>query len=427
MFKSVFGTASMLGLAGMLSFSGCSSDSNGSGVNGNGSEQNGATGGIGLALQLADGSDVSTVNYVITQNGTSVRTGTLAIGADGRATGTITGLDAGAGYVVSLNAPRTRDGGPVAACTGESASFSVLENQTVPVSVVLQCDDTSAGGNITINGQFNICPKVSSASASPSTQAVGSTIALSAAATDKDNDPLTYAWFTGATYSAATVFANTATATYTCAASGTFTLNVAAFDGDARGCRKALTTPITVTCTGTGGPVDSGAAPVDSGAAPVDSGAAPVDSGAAPVDSGAADSGPVASGWPVGSAACKTCQTTECTSYTEEAYPVLSQCSDSECQAIVACAVNNRCFTTTQDIALCYCGGTTVAQLNTCLGSSNYTAASGVCKTIIEAGAGSTLSTDILARYIDTAYATGRAGQLTTCIADKCATSCLAP
>ena len=175
MFKSVFGTASMLGLAGMLSFSGCSSDGNGSGVNGNGSEQNGATGGIGLALQLADGSDVSTVNYTVTRNGSSVRTGELAIGADGRATGTITGLDAGAGYVVSLSAPRTRDGGSVAACTGESAPFTVLENETVPVSVVLQCDDTSAGGNITINGQFNICPKVTSASASPSSQAVGST------------------------------------------------------------------------------------------------------------------------------------------------------------------------------------------------------------------------------------------------------------
>jgi len=443
MFKSVFGTASMLGIAGMLTFSGCASDSNGSGTDINGSgEHNGATGGIGLALQLADGSDVSTVNYVISKSGVSVRTGTLAIGADGRATGTITGLDAGAGYVVSLEAPRTRDGGEVAKCTGESAPFTVLENQTVPVSVVLQCDDTSAGGNITINGQFNICPKISSASASPSTQAVGSTIALSAAATDKDNDTLTYAWFTGATYSAGSVFASTATATFTCATAGTFTLNVAAYDGDARGCRKALSTPISVTCTGGTPVVDSGTPVVDSGTPVVDSGTPVVDSGTPVVDSGTpvvdsgtpvVDSGapvvdssvPPGDTWPYGGtagAACATCQTTNCTSFSADANPVLADCADSACRAIVKCEIDAKCFKTGQEVLLCYCGGTGAAGIDACFGSGFVP--SGACKAEMEASFQTADVGLVLERFADPGYPAGLANRLTTCVGDLCATAC---
>ncbi|HEY6877970.1 MAG TPA: hypothetical protein VI299_08115 [Polyangiales bacterium] len=424
--NSMFGKASMLGLAGILAFSGCSSDANHTGTSIE--DDNSVKGSIGLALRLADGSDVDTVNFTVKRNGTTVREGTLAIGADGLASGTISNLDAGSGYTIELTAPRTRDGGAVEQCTG-SASFTVDAGATKTVAVVLQCSDTSPDtGNVTINGTFNICPKIGIATATPASQVVGSAIALTVTANDKDNDPLTIEWFTGATYgTGATVFATGASASFACTTPGSFQINVSAYDGAARGCRKALTTPVAVTCTGSA-TVDSGVPAVDSGVPAVDSGA--VDSGTPAVDSGAVDSGTVDSGVPAvdsgtvptarfGTAACDTCIAASCSNYQDFA-PLLGNCVDAACDQAFACFQRNHCAVDLASVNKCYCGNVTNEE---CL-VTGYVA-NGPCAQLANTTFGTTNAQTVVGLLYgeDTNFGDGAA--LFACAADLCTAQCV--
>jgi hypothetical protein len=431
--KSVFGTASMLGLAGILSVSACSSDNNQSGQNGR--DEFGVTGSVGLALTLTDGSDVDVVNYVVTRNGVSVRTGTLSIGANNVASGTITGLEAGSGYLVQLTAPRTRDSGAVEPCVGQSSAFTVLAEQTVPVSVVLQCDDTSPDtGNITLEGTFNICPKITSASATPTTVAVGSSVTLGVSARDKDGDTLAYAWYTGTSYDAGAVFANTADASYTCTSAGTQTIGVRVFDGDARGCAKLLTPQFTVTCGG--GPVETDAGPVDTDAGPVDvdagtdAGPGPIDTDAGPVDTDAGpvvidagtDSGPVNPGARFGGAACETCLKTSCNpQFGLAGLEYVDQCVDAACDSIFACFQAAKCATGTTDVVNCYCGGNT--PFETC--QMDTYVATGPCKDQLETGLGTTVRREVFERFYDAQYAVADGTGLFLCASELCTDECL--
>lgn len=208
----------------------------------------GAAGGVGLALTVSDGSDVECVNYEISRAGLAVRSGTLAIAADGHVTGTIAELETGQGYRVDLEAPRRRpkEGG-VAPCLG-SALFGIDSDQTTALSVLLQCDDTSPQQNVNVVGDLNFCPRISCASALPNTQEVGKRVELSVTAEDKDKDDLSYAWSNGAEFAANAVFATGPHATYTCTAPGTFYVNVQVLDREVNGCTKTLAEAITVTC-----------------------------------------------------------------------------------------------------------------------------------------------------------------------------------
>lgn len=259
-----------LGLLSAFSVQGCASSMDrGTSVD---SDSEHKLGDLALGLTLPDGSEVSSVNYVVTKDGVSVRTGVLLVGSDGRASATLTGFDPGTGYQVALTAPR--DGGP--SCAGQSNIFTVFADMTASVDVILQCDNLSVDGNISINGQFNVCPKVTSSSVSPLTVAVGSVTNISAAGSDRDNDPLSFAWTApSGTFSAPSA----ASGTYTCAAVGTQTLTVSVSDGPTRGCTRSRT--VTVTCVSAG--ADSG---VDSG---IDAG---TDAG---TDAGNADAGIVSS------------------------------------------------------------------------------------------------------------------------------------
>ncbi|MEY4512212.1 MAG: hypothetical protein RLZZ450_4334 [Pseudomonadota bacterium] len=205
-------------------------------------------GGVGLALTVSDGSDVECVNYEVSRDGIALRSGTLAISPDGHVTGIIAGLDSGSGYRLDLEAPRKRPKeGDVPACLG-AASFGVVTDQTTALSVFLHCDDTSPQQNVNIVGDLNFCPKITCASALPNSVAVGSSVELTATAEDKEHDPLTYAWSKGAAFSEDTVFATGSSASFTCAAAGTFELNVRVRDREVAGCSKTLPEPIIVTC-----------------------------------------------------------------------------------------------------------------------------------------------------------------------------------
>lgn len=219
-----------------------------------------AVGGLALGLVLPDGSEVSSVSYVVTRGGVEVRAGTMAVGADGRASVSIAGLDVGSGYHVVLTAPR--DGG--AACRGE-ADFVVVESATTSVDVVLQCDDLRVDGNVTINGQFNVCPKVTSTSATPLTAFVGNTIALAASATDRDNDPVGFVWSApSGTFSTPSA----ASTNYLCTSAGNFAVTVSVSDGPARGCTRTASLMVGCAPAGLdGGVVVPDAGPGDAGVA----------------------------------------------------------------------------------------------------------------------------------------------------------------
>ncbi|MET0285404.1 MAG: hypothetical protein ABW352_13070 [Polyangiales bacterium] len=245
----------------MLAATGCANE----GSQTDEADESRVLGDVLLGLALPDGSNVSVVDYVISRSGSEVRSGTMQVGADGRASVSISGLTAGAGYQVKLTATRTTG----AACQGE-ATFTVIDNQTVDVNVVLQCDDLSGDGNVTITGSFNLCPKLGATSASPLTVAIGASTSLTVAASDKDGDPVSYAWTaTDGSFSAPTG----ASTQYICASAGEKELKVSFTDGAQRGCTKSAV--VKITCVGN---LDAG---VDSG---VDSGTdAGVDSG---VDAG---------------------------------------------------------------------------------------------------------------------------------------------
>ena len=234
--------AGVLGLLSAASLQGCSADGSHESVVSDGRR---AVGEVGLALQLPDGSTVNDPSYTITRasDPTYLVTGTLTVQGS-TATGTVNGLPVGSDYLVTLSATRSLPAG-APPCTG-SATFVVTANTTTNVSVVLECDDTSGPtGNITINGSYNICPKISSSSFTPNSASVGSAIALTVTATDKDGDAISYAWSASdGTFSPT----NAASTSYTCGSAGTKTLNLSITDGPLRGCTKQAA-PITVTCT----------------------------------------------------------------------------------------------------------------------------------------------------------------------------------
>jgi hypothetical protein len=230
--------AGVLGLMGALSLQGCAKGDDSTGGNVEGDFE---VGGLSLGLTLPDGSQVTTVNYVITKSGSEVRTGVLEVGPDGRVSATIGGLVAGSDYRVDLTAPRE----PGASCVG-GAPFTIEPNQTASVTIVMQCDDLGlVDGNLSVNGTFNICPKVTSTTISPTTVAVGSAASLSATARDRDNDPLTFAWTApSGSFSAP----GSSSTSYTCASAGVQTLTLSVDDGPLRGCTRSAT--VMITCTG---------------------------------------------------------------------------------------------------------------------------------------------------------------------------------
>jgi alpha-tubulin suppressor-like RCC1 family protein len=206
-------------------------------------------GDVSLGLLLPDGTNVTSVDFLVTRNGVEVRSGSMQVGADGRASIILTDLDAGDGYRVRLST--ARDAGSF--CEGE-ADFTVRADMTSNVNVILQCSDQTVDGNVSINGSFNICPKVTSTTVSPVTVAVGSSAAITAAASDRDGDVLSFSW----SASDGTFSAQTALDTqYTCASAGDKTLTLSVTDGPNRGCTRNAA--ISITCVGgLDGGVDGG-------------------------------------------------------------------------------------------------------------------------------------------------------------------------
>ena len=412
--KSLFGSATMLGIAGMLALSGCSSSKDGKNIGGD--HARGEYGGLGLGLELPDGSEVSTVTYTITRNGSEVETGTIEIGTDGRASKLITGLEAGDGYSVTLSAARGSD----TPCTG-SANFTVVADMTTTVDVVLSCDDAGGDtGSVQINGTFNICPRITAASFSPATQSVGGVIAITSAATDRETPAaIAFAWTaTDGTFSAPSASATN----YTCATAGEKTLTLSVTDGTgAAACTRSKT--YTVTCTGSAPVEDAG---VDSATPEVDSSTPEQDSSTPEQDSSTPEqdsSTPVVDSGSSGPNACDECIAANCSLYQGE-IDVVSLCSDSACQQVLDCVEMADCATSSGNIGDCFCG--TAIDPGQCVLSTFEP--TGACREIIATNLGLENTPanrlEITARYVNPEYATGRAMQYYSCELDNCNAPC---
>jgi len=190
---------------------------------------------VGLALTLSSNVSVSVVDYSITGNGITPRTGPINV-ADPGATPSLQvgGVPAGAGYLVTLTATST-DGQTM--CNG-SGMVDVVANQVSLITVIMQCRATGTTGVVNVGGGFNNCPVVTSYSGSPATVSVGGSITVSVSATDPDGDALMFGWTSG---SGSFGDRGAPVTSFTCTASGPVTLTMTITDGQ---CQSGIALPI---------------------------------------------------------------------------------------------------------------------------------------------------------------------------------------
>jgi hypothetical protein len=222
----VLNVAVAVGLAALI---GCESTPNG--INGGTS----SAGAGSVALVLQGGAIVSSFTYSI--SGPNSYTGSINVANSSTVSATIGGIVAGNGYSLMLSG-NSVDGQTM--CSGTSASFVVTAGATTPVSVTVDCHGSAKNGSVSVNGTINVCPTITSVSASPP---VGNTIALAASASDPDNGPMpvSFGWTTtSGTLSSATA----QNPTLTCTAPGAATLTLTVTDGDP-GCPTSFMVPVT--------------------------------------------------------------------------------------------------------------------------------------------------------------------------------------
>lgn len=200
----------------------------------------GPVGKLGLALEVAPDVVLTAIDYEITGVGFTL-TGTLQVpGSSSTFSAVIANIPVGVGHQLRLSSRAEGDAG--ISCGG-SAEFGVVQGQTTQVNVTLLCDAPDNSGATSVNGSFNVCPLVSSSSATPVVQQVGGTIQLGLTARDTDHGPsaLSYAWSSASGSFAA---ANGATPIFTCAQPGPALIQYTVTDGN---CSKTGT--LSATCT----------------------------------------------------------------------------------------------------------------------------------------------------------------------------------
>lgn len=182
------------------------------------------TGTIGLELVVGPYT-INTVHYDIVGTNGFHAAGDINVSMSSAISGFVGSIPASGGYTITLTA--TSSSHPNVSCTGV-ATFAVMAGATTVVNVALTCRPTNNSGGIIVNGTINLCPSIDVFDAAPLSAAVGTSIALHAAATDIDNlpTPLTYNW------SAPGFTASNANATFPCVAAGNYPLTLVVSDGD---------------------------------------------------------------------------------------------------------------------------------------------------------------------------------------------------
>jgi len=228
--------AMILGLA--YAAVGCSGTTPGSG--GPGAQAGENPGEVALALQLGNGTTITSAGYTIIGPASFTKSGSIDVSQSTTISTTIGAIPSGTGYSVTLSATTTDSS---VTCSG-SASFSVSARQTTPVTVAVSCKEGAKTGSVLVNGSLNICPVADGISANSSSLTVGGSALLAGIAHDSDAAPsaLSYQW----TASSGTLSSvSDPNPTFTCTTSGTATLTLTVSDGDATaGCAGSVTTDI---------------------------------------------------------------------------------------------------------------------------------------------------------------------------------------
>src|SRR6185503_10978655 len=208
-----------LGVCGVSSIIGCTDG-------GAAHESDGATGEVGLSLQLPGGTTIQSASYSISGPMGFSRTGMLDVSASTKLTGLISGIPAGRGFQITLTATTT-DGST--SCTG-SATFDIVPGRISSAVVPMTCLEAPRTGSVLVGGNLNICPTIDALGASPAEVQVGGSIGLTASAHDSDAgpNPLSFGWTTSAgTLSDATA----QNPIFTCTTPGSVTLQLTVSDG----------------------------------------------------------------------------------------------------------------------------------------------------------------------------------------------------
>lgn len=183
------------------------------------------SGSLGLNLTLSNGVVIDAVEATITGDALAealVRT--IPVPNEGATVSALFGgLPAGT-YSIVLSADAA-DGSTN--CSGE-ASFDVLAGETVGVTVPMTCDSDSVRGTVTVDGVVNVCPELEHVFVAPLQTAVGGQIVVEGAASDADDDDVSYAWTASAGSFDDPAAANT---TYNCETPGDQTLVLTINDG----------------------------------------------------------------------------------------------------------------------------------------------------------------------------------------------------
>jgi hypothetical protein len=371
-----------------------------------------------LAVTLSDSVTVNAVNYQVSGNGIMPIAGSLDVTSLLHPTVSISGIPAGSGYAVTLDAVSVDS---KTTCRG-MGTFSVAAGQTATVNVILLCHGAGSGG-IMLGGRFDNCPFVESASTEAAELPVRGVTSISASATDYDDaDVIGFTWTLNPAALGIIGNSKAPSTTFRCNAPGLAQLNVTVSDG---ACGQTRSAAIAITCK---------AIPPNASDAGADGPGADVPVGAdAPRADASVEARPevsvptyVCPVEPVAAnAACQACTASECqlsASGTDGCCTIASAPDRALCAVVAACfTVHAATCTTMGDGTNCFCGDSGGA----CFMTDG--AANGPCTAEVIAAAKTSSASAILNRFTNPGSALGRGVNLVACRGAFCSDECGIP
>jgi hypothetical protein len=200
---------------------------------------------VTIDLELAGGSAIDEVSYVVTGSDMEPMGGVIDTSAPGStASVELFGIAPGQGYLVTMSATSV-DG--TTTCAG-AAPFDVTAETVTRVSVFLGCKRPSQFGGVRVNGHLNVCAELAKAVVSPLQTSTNDDIDLSAQAVDAEGDSVGYRWTaTGGSIADP----GSAETTFTCSEPGDQLITIEVSDDGFVDCVDGWT--VNVTCTGEAG------------------------------------------------------------------------------------------------------------------------------------------------------------------------------
>jgi len=428
------------------------------------------SGSVAFDLKLSSMAEITTVTYRITGNGITPIPGILDVTSSNDARAMVTGIPAGTGYTIKLDAV-SLDGKTT--CTA-TATFDVVENQTATANVVLLCKATSTlgTGGAPDGGSDASPPDAGMGGAGGGSGLGGATLDASATDLAASGGSGTGGRATGgsATGGSATggagtggagtggVGTGTGASTTGGAATGSASTGGASTGGSATGGSATGGAATGGAATGgaaTGGAATGGAATggAATGGAVIGGGGTggsatggATSGGRGPGTGGAATGGASSGGSGTGGSGfggaggscvpthcaggvCDACTADNCVPATDGCDSITNLADRALCESVYACFVTPAFACVTQgDPLKCWCG----TNPTTCVTSNAApTKANGPCLDLVTTAARLTPATydaaTIKQRFVDPSFPLGRAVNLTSCRGSFCNLECSVP